>query len=1322
MKKKIRILSLCFVLLAAVTVFAVTPFAFAEDKGNSKVTVTDSSGTPVTDVALPQGEKVTLTANAELTGDVQYQWQILADANSDLWVNISGENAKTIEASYAMVCSVLKDNQTALRCVAVGEETAAGDAVKITVKKPKATPAKVSAVRADKAATVADKREAGSEDKDTYSIVINYQFKNGTQAAGPWTATIEKGGSIQQTIESPAVIGYTPDQASVEINEANIQSDKTYTVTYNPAEVSYTVKHFQQNIANDEYTLVDTETKKGMTEAAVGEGHKKTYEGFTALLYDTTTQIAADGSTVVEIYYDRNYYLLSLDLDGGYGSEPIYARFGSAAATIVKDPQRAGYIFAGWQPVDANITYLTIPETMPAENIAFKAKWNPRTDITYSVVFWYENADDNGYSYVASKKMPGRDGDTVQSSSFKDTSFDGRDSDHFTYNAAKAETVTVNADGSTVLNVYFTRNTYTLTFRKLDCDKWFFHDHSDSCYKTVKTITAKYGAKVSDEFGKAPFNTTYNGRAWECTDSSKFGYALQTLDRMPGFDAAFNLYDKNSETKKTIYYYVQKVGTTVNANRWPANANSFDLLKQVDTYFNYATYDEEYHEILGFTRYSAEVAGFANNEKNFSNNRLNLYYMRNSYDLKFYNHNGYVNGKGGSVQYEAPLSSYDFTPDPPEGFEKNAYVFDGWYTSAGCYAGSEADLDNMTMPASNFILYAKWAPKTHTVKTFLTEDVITDDRPLNTWENVEHRATVDKPENPTNGNYNFVGWFYKENGVEKAFDFSMPIIKDLNLYAKWSSDNLVKYTIHYELDDGTSIGDDTVGSALAGTTKTFDAKIGNALNKGYQTGYYPVTSSHSVLMEIDGKNEFTFKYVAKEKVAYTVRYLEKGTERELVPEKSPKTSDAVVTEKFKVIQGYAPDAYQKRLVLSATESENVITFWYEKSDLVPVQIIHWLQNISGDGYTEYESSTKFGKIGDTVSKSPKQYDYFQYNDSKSNHFGTITPDGLVLNFYYDRNVYPYLFKHVERENENNVFETVPGEGRYQATVTKYSINVPGYTLVSAETEHITIVADENEPVKNVKTFYYTESSAEIKYVAKTFGGSDGGYVSPDTENVKVFTGTANGSKATAKANYKFVGWYSDEGCTNQISTDPNFVPQKDHNYSQGSDEPKLGYIGATYYAKFEPDIVDLTIVKSGAVDVDENQSFIFHISGDVSENEDLPMAKAVDMDVIVYGNGNTTVKSLPAGTYRVTEMNGQNNGWSWRYTAGDGNQQTITPIPGSDKNKLTFANTRNNTKWLNGGNFAKNLFNPNIEHNGYKTFGECVGVWNHSCTNKKSMN
>ena len=37
----------------------------------------------------------------------------------------------------------------------------------------------------------------------------------------------------------------------------------------------------------------------------------------------------------------------------------------------------------------------------------------------------------------------------------------------------------------------------------------------------------------------------------------------------------------------------------------------------------------------------------------------------------------------------------------------------------------------------------------------------------------------------------------------------MPVTKDLDLYAKWSSNTLMKYTIHYKLKDGTSIADDT---------------------------------------------------------------------------------------------------------------------------------------------------------------------------------------------------------------------------------------------------------------------------------------------------------------------------------------------------------------------------------------------------------------------------------------------------------------------------------------------------------------------------------
>ena len=268
------------------------------------------------------------------------------------------------------------------------------------------------------------------------------------------------------------------------------------------------------------------------------------------------------------------------------------------------------------------------------------------------------------------------------------------------------------ADGSSVLNVYFSRNSYTLTFRKYTWELF------GGNYETVATITAKYNASIFAEFSKPPFNTTYNGRAWECTDSSKYNYALQTLDRMPGFDATFDLYDKSSNKLKTIYYYVQNVGTTVNSSRWPTSTANFSLYKEVQTYFNYATYDEEYHNIDGFNRYSASVAGFYRNQKDFSNNTLYLYYMRKSYTLTF---NNYGAVSDNTVEYEAKLDSYNnYVPARPEGFSKNA-VFMGWYEVEPSQITSTTqrfDFTGKTMPADNLTLFAYWVeqPVTLTVQ------------------------------------------------------------------------------------------------------------------------------------------------------------------------------------------------------------------------------------------------------------------------------------------------------------------------------------------------------------------------------------------------------------------------------------------------------------------------------------------------------------------------------------------------------------------------------------------------------------------------------
>lgn len=965
-----------------------------------------------------------------------------------------------------------------------------------------------------------------------HTVIINYVFENGKQAAPSWTATLAEGSNLEQTVTSPTVVGYKPDQATFNVSVNNITENKTYTVTYRPANVGFTVNHYLQNVADNNYTLNVSERHDGFTESEVGDGLAETYPGFAALLYNTKAKVAADGSTVVEIYYDRNYYMMSFDLDGGFGVEPIYARYGTPVK--VENPTKPGYTFNGWDPA--------VPTTVPAENTTYKAKWQAEKNAKVSVVFWYENADDNGYSYMDSVVKDVTVNSSINSGNYQNENFTGRDNAHFTYNAAKAETVTVKADGSTVLNVYFKRNTYTLTFRELTCDKWFFHEHSDKCYTTRATITAKYNARISDKFSKAPFNTTYNGRAWECTDSSKFNYALQTLDRMPGFNATFNLYDKNSNVKKTIYYYVQKVGITVSSASWPTSTTNFDLMKQVDTYFNYATYNEEYHEIQGFTRYARDVADFdENNTKQFVNNRLNLYYLRDSYELEFKNSPTNTVDKK-TVQYEAELAQYAFDVPYPAGLEPNAYYFDGWYLNPEC-TGDEYKLEEHTMPAGNLLLYAKWAPKNHTVTTFLTKEKIEEGVFLETYHVPHGTAVTNTPADPPNGSYVFVGWFYEENGVEKAFDFSMPIVKDLNLYAKWSSNTLVTYTIYYKSGD-TEIAEPTTGSALAGTTLTFEAKTGDELNKDYQSGYFPNTGSHSLTMDINGNNEFTFVYVAKEKVGYTVRYLEKGTEKVLHEEKTAETSNAIITEKFVQISGYAPDAYQKRLVLSANEAENVITFWYTKDDVhAPVQIVHWTQNIAGEGYTEYQSSTNLnGEIGQTYTGTPLTIPGFTYNEKKSNASGELTAEGLELNLYYDRVKYSYTVRYVDAADNNKDIDpaaNVTGEGLFGAQVIGSQKEFNGYMPADNESTQKSIIigTGTNEIIFYYYPCYYISHVQNYKVVG--------------TDTIRL---TSSKENLTARVSDKHLygGAFDDEKCEivynfgqeNAI----NFTPVKGETY------------------------------------------------------------------------------------------------------------------------------------------------------------------------------
>lgn len=924
-----------------------------------------------------------------------------------------------------------------------------------------------------------------------HTVVINYVFENGKQAAPSWTATLAEGSNLEQTVTSPTVVGYKPDQATFNVSVNNITANKTYTVTYHPANVGFTVNHYLQNVADNNYTLNVSERHDGFTEREVGDGLAETYPGFAALLYNTKAKVAADGSTVVEIYYDRNYYMMSFNLDGGYGVEPIYARYGTSVK--VENPTKPGYTFNGWEP--------TVPTTVPAENTTYKAKWKVDDSVNYRVQYWQENANDDGFSYESSVQKKAAPGTVITAAN--DKNYTGFHYDH-------TDGATVAADGSSVVNVYYKRNTYTLTFKVNEgfiFDNWVIKAE----FKNIK-----YGADTSPWWNQAP-----SGYLWHTTSSGSTFYTA--APDMP--NSNLTIYGKKSSGMSTIHYYEKGTTTSIKP----------DLKVQIS---EWSFTDEDYIEIPGFKYDSNKVQG----------NNYYLYYTRNSYKLDFNSANVIV--RSNTIPYDKALSSYYFEPSYPTGIlEEGGYVFAGWYTDPGC---TEAVAwDTAKMPYNNTIFYAKWAPKNHTVKTFLTKEKIEENDPIDTWDNVPHgTAVTNTPADPQNGAYVFVGWFYMDGNVEKAFDFSMPIVKDLNLYAKWSSNTLVTYTIYYKSGD-TEIAEPTTGSALAGTTLTFEAKTGDELNEGYQSGYFPHTGSHSLTMDINGNNEFTFVYEAKEKVGYTVRYLEKGTEKVLHEEKTAETSNAIITEKFVQISGYAPDAYQKRLVLSATEAENVITFWYTKDDVhAPVQIVHWTQNIAGEGYTEYQSSTNLnGEIGQTYTGTPLTIPGFTYNPNPANAHtehpalasGVLTAEGLELNMYYDRNTIAYTVKHVDA-NTNETIESKTGSALFGAQVIGSQKKFNGYMPADNEPKQKSIIIGTGT---NEIIFYY--------YPCYYIGHVQSGSLN-NTDTIRLIGSKANLTAAVTDG-YLYGGAFTDVACDadhvqtfTQGETAINFTPIKGETY------------------------------------------------------------------------------------------------------------------------------------------------------------------------------
>lgn len=386
-------------------------------------------------------------------------------------------------------------------------------------------------------------------------------------------------------------------------------------------------------------------------------------------------------------------------------------------------------------------------------------------------------------------------------------------------------------------------------------------------------------------------------------------------------------------------------------------------------------------------------------------------------------------------------------------------------------------------------------------------------------------------------NWVFQCYAYMKDGVEHAIDVNtFTVTEDVDIYAKWTATSIVSYKINYVLanltSDVTGTGESTTitikdgtdrvysfddagqlvdedgtpwvptaqkdgdgnsilvapsleGKQNQGANRTFIAKTGQALYAAYQSGHYPLTASHTLLMEVEDPEEggdpvveYTFYYIPMKEVPYTVHYLD-SNRNPLVDTAYKNTNNAVVTENFQVVSNYTPDAFQKSLVLSANPAENVITFHYTQGAGSTYTISHYFQTL-GDNYVEQMSGKNYSlytSLSDTVKDGEKKvqfvnrattgYEYvyytMQYIDEKTGELYYVDAEGKKITGTDPMMV---AFKEVTETGPTfTIYDAAEGGEAYTVTVSGTSF---------------TITKDGKTFRPNEKTFYFPQGGSRWK--------------------------------------------------------------------------------------------------------------------------------------------------------------------------------------------------------------------------------------------------
>ena len=514
-----------------------------------------------------------------------------------------------------------------------------------------------------------------------------------------------------------------------------------------------------------------------------------------------TTNIASSitvptNQTSVNVYaIIKEGYWVSFNSDGGSIVDSQFVLHGD---NLVLDksttPTKPGYTFDGWYnglTKVKNGATVTSPMTLTAHWKAAK--------VSYTVIHWWENADDDGYSFHESENKTGMTGTEANA---KAKSYEG-------FTAQPVAKKAIKGDGSTIVSVYYKRNVYEVKFYSYTIYNWMGRVEKSSEEYVDLRITAKYGQDISKKWPTKSGSST-----WSTTDDDYNGPFQVNIATMPLEGAKF-YGPKTGYGSETAYYYVEVLPGEPSEVTKDGIRYKLDH-KDTSPGTGYSVSKEDQYPLTGYT-FNKNVS--TRTGKSYDDAKF--YYTRNTYNIKFIN-KGKVD-KSVDKKYQQSISNENYTPARPSSLP-DYYEFDGWYDNELC-EGEKYVFNGKTMPAQNITLYAKWTAKKISLTYNLNNPEGTVDKGTKKVAAGTIASTVLPSASAIEG-YSFAGWYVAdENGhmTNVAFNANDAILKDTNVIGKWLYNGELK--VKYVADGVEAPKDNNV---YAGGAK---ATVANGVSK-----------------------------------------------------------------------------------------------------------------------------------------------------------------------------------------------------------------------------------------------------------------------------------------------------------------------------------------------------------------------------------------------------------------------------------------------------------------------------------------------------------